>query len=116
MWYLYLGYVVIQFYAIIDVFSRNSLAVSAVLFSIVVFIIWSFIPILGYILAKALGAKGYAKRIPLLLCGVIIGLSENALTYFNLIAEKQYNIGTALVFILCFVIAYLPLNRQELAS
>jgi len=116
MWYLYLGYVVIQFYAIADVFSRNSLAASAVLFSIVVFIIWSFIPMLGYILAKALGAKGYAKRIPLLLCGVIIGLSENALTYFNLIAEKQYNIGTALVFILCFVIAYLPLNRQELAS
>ena len=71
---------------------------------------------LGYLLAKALGAKGYAKKIPLLLCGVIIGLSENALTYFNLIAEKQYNIGTALVFILCFVIAYLPLNRQELAS
>jgi hypothetical protein len=116
MWYLYLGYVVIQFYAIADVFSRNSLAASAVLFSIVVFLIWSFIPMLGYILAKALGAKGYVNKIPLLLCGVIIGLSENALTYFNLIAEKQYNIGTALVFILCFVIAYLPLNRQELAS
>ena len=116
MWYLYLGYVVIQFYAIADVFSRNSLAASAVLFSIAVFIIWSFTPMLGYLLAKALGAKGYAKKIPLLLCGVIIGLSENALTYFNLIAEKQYNIGTALVFILCFVIAYLPLNRQELAS
>jgi hypothetical protein len=71
---------------------------------------------LGYVLAKALGAKGYAKRLSLLLCGVIIALSENALTYFNLIAEKQYNIGTVLVFILCFVIAYLPLNKQVVAS
>ncbi len=116
MWYLYLGYVVIQFYAIADVFSRNSLAASAVVFSIAVFFIWSFIPMLGYILAKALGAKGHAKSLPLLLCGVAIALSENGLTYFNLISEQQYNIGTAMVFLLCFVIAYLPLNKHETVS
>lgn len=57
MLYLYLGYVVTQLYAIAEVFSKNTMAPSALLFSLVVFVIWSFIPVLAYLLAKAMVLK-----------------------------------------------------------
>ena len=113
MLYLYLGYVVIQLYAIVDVFSKNTIAPSAIFFSLVVFVIWSFIPILGYAFAKAIGAHGHTNKITLLVSGIIIALIENGLTYFNLLSDKQYNIGTSIVFLLFFLIAYLPLSTKE---
>ncbi len=116
MLYLYLGYVVTQFYSIIDVFLKNSVAPSAIFFSLVVFVIWSFIPVLGYPLAKAIGAKGYADKIPLVFAGIVIALIENGLTYFSLISDKQYNIGTAIVFLLFFMLAYLPINKAKLVA
>ncbi len=116
MLYLYLGYVFTQFYAIVDVFSKNDVAPSAIFFSLVVFVIWSFIPTLGYLFAKTIGAKGYASKVNLLISGVVIALVENGLTYFNLLSDKQYNTGTAIVFLLFFLIAYLPLNKQKLAQ
>lgn len=39
---------VTQLYAIADLFSKNTVAPSTILFSLVVFVIWSFIPVLGY--------------------------------------------------------------------
>ena len=116
MLYLYLGYVITQSYAIVGVLSKNDLAPSALLFSLVVFVIWSFLPVLGFVLAKVLGANGYAKKLTLLLAGVSIALIENGLTYFNLLSEQQYNIGTSIVFLLFFLVAYLPLNKQRISS
>jgi len=116
MLYLYLGYMVTQLYAIIDVFLNNTVAPSAIFFSLVVFVIWSFIPVLGYLFAKKIGAKGYASNATLLMAGVVIALIENGLTYFNLLSDKQYNIGTAIVFLLFFLIAYLPINKPKLAE
>jgi len=113
MLYLYLGYVVTQFYSIIDVFSKNNVAASAIFFSLVVFVIWSFIPVLGYPIARAVGAKGNASKTTLLVAGVAIALTENGLTYFNLLSDKQYNIGTAIVFSLFFFFAYLPLTKPK---
>lgn len=116
MLYLYVGYVVIQLYAIVGVFSKNTVAASAIFFSIVVFVIWSFIPILGYAFAKAIGAHGQANKLTLFFSGAIIALIENSLTYFNLLSDKQYNVGTIIVFSLFFIIAYLPLNKRKMAS
>jgi len=116
MLYLYLGYVVTQFYAIVDVFTRNTVAPSAIFFSLIVFVIWSFIPVLGYLLAKTIGAKGYASTLNLFLGGIVIALLENGLTYFNLLSQQQYNIATAIVFFLFFLLAYVPLNKPKLAS
>lgn len=112
MLYLYLGYVVIQFYAIFNVFTKNTVAPSAIFFSLVVFVIWSFIPIIGYAIAKSFGACGQSNKIILVVSGMIIALVENGLTYFNLIEEQQYNIATIIVFTLFFIVAYLPLNKQ----
>jgi len=113
MLYLYLGYVVTQFYAIADVFSKETIAPSALFFSLVVFVIWSFIPVLGYFFAKLLNAKGHATKFTLLVSGVIVALIENSLTYFDILNNKQLNIGTAIVLLLFFLIAYLPLSKQE---
>lgn len=116
MLYLYLGYVFTQFYSIVGVFSKNDVAPSAIFFSLLVFIIWSFIPVLGYRIAKAIGAKGYANKVALLISGVVIALIENSFTYFNLLSDKQYNIGTAIVCVLFFMIAYLPLSKPQVAE
>jgi hypothetical protein len=116
MLYLYLGYVVTQLYAIADVFSKETIAPSAMFFSLVVFVIWSFIPVLGYFFAKMLGAKGYANKVTLLISGVTIALIENSLRYFNILNDKQLNIGTAIVLLLFFLVAYLPLNKQKTVS
>lgn len=113
MLYLYLGYVVTQFYSIVGVFSKTTVAPSALFFSLVVFVIWSFIPLMGYLLAKKIGAKGHATKVTLLIAGIVIALIENSLTFFNLINEQHYNIGTALVFFLCFIVAYLPLSKKQ---
>jgi hypothetical protein len=112
MLYLYLGYVVTQLYAIADVFTKNTVAPSAIFFSLVVFAVWSFIPVLGYFFAKMLGAPGHKSKMVLLVMGITIALIENGFTYFNILTDKQFNIGTALVLLLFFLIAYLPLNRQ----
>jgi len=116
MLYLYLGYVVAQFYAIFNVFTKNTVAPSAIFFSLVVFVIWSFIPVIGYAIAKAFGAGGQSNNITLIVSGMIIALIENSLTYFNLLEEQQYNIATAIVFGLFFIVAYLPLSKQKIAS
>jgi len=113
MLYLYLGYVLTQFYAIAEVFSKNTVAPSAVFFSLIVFVIWSFMPVLGYLFAKAIGAKGFANKSTLLIAGVVVALIENGLVHFNILDDKQLNTGTAIVLLLFFLIAYLPLNKQK---
>jgi len=50
-----------QLYAIIGVFTKNTLAPSAIFFSLIVFAIWSFTPILGYAFAKGIGAHGHTN-------------------------------------------------------
>ena len=116
MLYLYLGYVVIQFYAIFNVFTKNTVAPSAVFFSLIVFVIWSFVPIIGYAIAKAFGACGQSNKTILVVAGMVIALIENSFTYFNLIEEQQYNIVTIIVFILFFIVAYLPLSKAKTAD
>jgi len=102
-----------QLYAIIGVFTKNTVAPSAIFFSLIVFAIWSFIPILGYAFAKATDAHGHTNRVTLLLAGISIALIENGLTYFNLLTQQQHNIGTAIVFLLFFLCAFLPLKIKE---
>ena len=78
------------------------------------FAIWSkFIPILGYAFAKTIGAHGQTNKVTLLVAGISIALIENGLIYFNLLSQQQHNIGTAIVFLLFFLCAYLPLNTKK---
>lgn len=106
MFYLFLGYVITQFYAIAEVFASNNIAPSAMFFALIVFIIWSFIPVLGYALARKLKAPGYSNKMILIGAGITIALFENGLTYFNFLTDAQHDIGTAIVFSLFFAFAY----------
>ena len=84
MLYLYLGYVVTQLYAITEVFSTPP------------------------------GAQGQASKVSLFISGVVIALVEHGFSYLNLLTDKQHAISSAIVFLLFFLVAYLPLNNQFL--
>ena len=82
--YLYLGYFLVKLYSVIGVLSQEKIALSALFFSIVVFFIWSFIPVLAYLFAKLIGAKGRSSAKMLFVIGASAALLENALFYFML--------------------------------
>jgi hypothetical protein len=80
--------------------------VSAMIFSVVVVLIWSFIPFIGYLLGKLVKASSYVNKYVLFAFGVSVGLIENSLFYFNFLTTEQSSIGMLLVFIMFFFIAY----------
>ena len=112
--YLYLGYALVKLYSVANVLSQQGLSLSALIFSIVVFLIWSFIPVLGYLLAKLIGAKGQSSSKVLLLIGVSAGLLENGLFYFKIITPYQGDIGTIIVMGIFFITAYFSLKAPVL--
>lgn len=113
MFALYLGYLLVQTYSIIDVFFKNTIAPSAAFFSIIVFIIWSFIPLLGYFLAKLLGAKGISSQPILLIIGFSVALFENSWFYLGWLVKGDDFLATAIVFGLFFSVAFLPFKKNS---
>ena len=87
------------------------MATSAVIFSIIVFFIWSFIPVSGYFVAKLLKANGYLNNYCLLATGMIIAGIENSLFYFDILTYEQSIIGVLVVFILFFISAYISFGK-----
>ncbi|MGL1957213.1 MAG: hypothetical protein OCD00_07855 [Colwellia sp.] len=110
MGYLYLSYFVVQLYGITHVFNKMSISFSVIFFSIVVFIIWSFAPLMGYLLAKIIVANNNLNKQTLLFYGFIIGIIEKSLFYFNFLTAKQTDIGMLIVFCLFFLVAFTPLK------
>ncbi|NMP31537.1 hypothetical protein HII17_08185 [Thalassotalea sp. M1531] len=112
MIYLYLGYLSAQLYSTFTVIQSTSMPFSALLFSIVVFLIWTFIPIVGYIVAYLLGARHRFTNVQLLLIGCGVGWLENGVFYFDLLNNDQLGIGMLLVAIVFFIIAF-DTNRHK---
>ena len=112
MFYLYSGYLIVHFFAVIKVFQQSNMPVSAIIFSLVVFIIWSSVPIVGYIVAKAIGAKGELPHYVLFTCGIVLGLMEKGLFHFQVLSHDQSNIGTFIVWVMFFIIAYLSVPKS----
>lgn len=108
--YLYLGYFLVKSYSVVNVLSQEEVALSALIFSIVVFFIWSFIPVLGYLIARLIGAKGYSSAKMLFIVGAGVGLFENALFHFHVLTPYQGDIGTFMVMGLFFITAYFSLK------
>lgn len=84
---------------------------SALFFSVIVVFIWSFIPVVGYGLAKLLNAKGKASKYFLFSFGFGVGVIERSLFYFDFLTNKQSDMGIFLVFILFFMVAYVSMNK-----
>jgi hypothetical protein len=108
--YLYLGYALVKLYSVANSLLNQNLALSALIFSIVVFFVWSFIPVLGYLLAKLIGAKGQSSAKVLLLIGIGAGLFENGLFYYHILTPYQGDIGTIVVMGIFFITAYFSLQ------
>jgi len=111
MLYLYLGYILAQSYAVIEKLILSNIAPLAMFFSVVVFIIWSVFPVLGYLLAKICKAKGNLNNKTFLVCGLALGAVENVLFHFNILSYGQESVGTLIVFCLSFALAYVSLKK-----
>jgi hypothetical protein len=111
--YLYLGYLFVHLPPLIIKLFEASVSFSAILFSIVVIFIWSFIPFLGYCLAKLFNAKGVANKYLLFTFGVGIWLIENSLFYFDFLTNSQTIMGTLVAFFLFFIVAFIPVNKSD---
>lgn len=110
---LYYGYLVFQLYLVVGLFYKVSISASAVFFSVIVFIIWTFLPVLGYGLAKLMKAKGQASHKALFFIGLSIGLLEQSWFYFNITIRDQSNISTLLVFMLFFISAFITIPAKK---
>lgn len=108
--YLYLGYLLIQLYALMSKLFETNISISAIFFSIIIVFLWSFIPFVGYWLGKLLKANGQVSKSILFIFGIGVGLIEKSLFYFDILTNKQITIGTFIVFISFFIIAYISIN------
>ncbi len=109
--YLYFGYLLVQLYPLIIKKSQLDISMSAIIFSMIVFFIWSFIPITGYWLGRLVSAKKQTNHYVLFIFGVCVGLIENTLFYFDLLSKGQQGIGMLITFTLFFIVACIPINR-----
>lgn len=112
--YLYLGYLLVHFSPLMIKLFEMNISISAMFFSIIIVFIWSFIPFVGYWLAKLFKAKGKASQFILFIFGIGIGVIENSLFYFDFLTNKQTFIGTFVAFFLFFIVAYISTNKTEI--
>jgi len=77
-------------------------------FFITVFVIWSFIAMIGCIFARMIGGCETLDKRLLLLLGFSLGLMENGLFYVDVLTKGNTWLGTSLVFFSFFTIAILP--------
>lgn len=112
MLYLFLGYLVAQSFSAINTIVTHDIPLLTILFSVIVFIIWSFAPVIGYAIAKMMGAKGHSNKYVLLVTGAAISLIEHSLFYFDLLTYKDYIVGMLITSAMFFVVAYAPFKMK----
>lgn len=111
--YLYFGYSLVKLYSVINVLSQQSIALSSLIYSLVIFAVWSFIPVLGYLFAKLIGAKGHSNAKMLFVVGAAVGLLESTLLYFDAFAEFRGDVSTLIVMGIFFMTAYFSLKEPS---
>jgi hypothetical protein len=92
---------------------ESSIPFSAIIFSTIVVLIWSFIPVIGYWLAKVFKANGKAGNLTLYAFGLCVGLIENSLFYFDFLTQKQMSWGILIAFALFFICGYISINNTK---
>lgn len=113
---LYYGYLIFQLYLVFGLFFKVSISASAVFFSVMVFIIWTFLPITGYLLARLLGGKSDNSPKVLFAIGLVIGLVEQAWFYFNVSIRDQSNLSTFIVFLLFFAVGFVSFSNKKIVK
>lgn len=113
MFYLYFGYVIAQSISVIEKFSVSNISASAAFFSIIVFLIWSFFPITGYLVAKLFKAQGQLSSMMLFIFGIGLGVVERSLYYLEVLAYGEENTSLAIAFALSVVIGFISINAKK---
>jgi len=108
---LYLGYLLVQLYLLVVQVFKVNMANSAIVFTVVVILFWSFIPTVGYLLAKLFKANGKVGQYTLFAFGFFIALIEKSLFYFEFLTKEQVVIGTFVAFLLFFIVAYISTHK-----
>ncbi len=94
-----------------------TMSIDAIVFSIVVFLIWSFIPFLGYVIAKMFKAKGRSSGLFLFAYGAAVGLSEKGLLKLDILSIDNQYIGYIGAIVLFTAVAYVsvqfPARKQD---
>ena len=103
---LYFGYLIVQLVFLASVKLPQGMDLSSIIFSVTVFVVWSFLPVVAYIGAKAIGAKGNLPKIILFGIGISAAVIEKLLLEFDILNNEQQMIGFSLVCITFFAIAY----------
>jgi hypothetical protein len=112
--YLYLGFLLGQSFSVAQVIYSANIPLLTIVFSIIVFLIWSFIPVMGFALARLLGAQLKYTKYWLVALGVMISLIEQLLYHYNVITSKDGYVTMLLTATLFFAVAYLPLGQRLL--
>lgn len=112
MLYLYLGYLFVQLFPVANKLLNENIATSAIFFSVIVFLIWSFIPLLGYIVSKLFRILPTHNKVYFLMYGASVALFENALFYFNVLTYEQNVMSTGISAVLFFIVAFIPQTKR----
>ena len=111
MLYLYLGFIFAQSFSVVNVIYNANIPPMTIVFSIIVFLVWSLLPFLGYGLAKLLGAKLECSKLLLVLLGISVSCIEQLLFHFDLLTTMDGYLTTLVTASLFFVTAFLPLHK-----
>lgn len=68
---------------------------------------------MGYWLAKLFKANGQASQYYLFGFGLAIGLIESSLFYFDWLTNSQGGVGTFIVFVLFFIVAFISIGGDS---
>ncbi len=112
MLYLYLGFLIGQSYSVAEVIYTANIPFITIVFSVTVFLIWSFFPVLGYAAAKVMGAKGECNQYTLILLGVTISLVEKTLYHYEILTTINGYLGMLITGIMFFLVGFLSINKK----
>lgn len=120
MLYLYLGFILANTYSVVNVIYTSGIPFLTIVFSVIVFLIWSFFPVMGYGLARLIGAKGHSNKYSLIGIGISICLIEKVLYEYGVLANidgylVEGYVGITATTIMFFIAAFLrmPTHKKE---
>lgn len=110
--FLYLGFLLGQSFPVAQVIYKANIPPLTIVFSVIVFLIWSFFPVMGYGLARFFGKRLTYSKATLIALGLIISLIEQLLFYYELLSNKDGYVTMLVTGSLFFVIALLPVIQS----
>jgi len=117
MLYLYLGFLLTQSHSVITVIYNANIPLLTIVFSIVVFLIWSLFPVLGYALGRGvthlLNIKSDCNKYVLFALGCSISLIEQTLFHFEVLSLKNEYSAMLITSALFFSAAFITRNRKQ---